>query len=204
MSVDKTTAQDDLAFIRRLMSPDDDGAAQREFGKHYAIWGLFFALPLLPEWARTAGLIALPDLYWPIAAAVVTVAVIIVTVTMSRRAKPTVGVQARASHAVFGGVGWANVAVLIGLVFAATRLEDGRIMMIHAVVVFAFQGAAWYAIWALRKRAFAGIVAGGWFVCAVALGATMPTHWFVLLAALGLLGLMVLPGIVMMRTPRAA
>ena len=77
-------------------------------------------------------------------------------------------------------------------------------MMLHGVVVFAFQGAAWYAVWALRKRAWTGLVAAGWFVFAAALGATLPSHWFVLLASAGLFLLMVVPGWVMVRTAARA
>jgi hypothetical protein len=72
--------------------------------------------------------------------------------------------------------------------------------MSHAVVVFAFQGAAWYALWAIRKRPWTGLVAGGWYLAAAALGLTVGTPHFVLLCAVGLLLLMVAPGWAMMRS----
>lgn len=201
MTLEKATAEDDLAFIRKLIAPDSEGRAQRDFGKAYAMWGLAFSLPLLPEWARSAGLIALPTSYWPIAAVAITLLITVAMIAGARGAKPAVGMQARAKNAVFGGVGFANLAVLIGLILVSYRLRDGRIMMLHAVVVFAFQGAAWYAVWALRKRPMALIVSLGWIAFAILLGALIPGHLFILAAAIGLFVLMVIPGVILARTP---
>jgi hypothetical protein len=205
MATDKTTAQDDLAFLRKLMSPDDDGASQRAFGQMYALWGLAFSVPLFLEWARLVGLVALPTWYWPAAAAVMTVVITIASIVSARTSKPVVGVQNRAGTAVFAGVGLANIAVLLALALVANNLKDGRILMLHAVVVFAFQGAAWYTVWAMRKHAWTGLVAAGWFVFAAGLGATIPGPNFVLAASVGLFLLMVAPGWIMVRTaPKAA
>lgn len=204
MAAEKTTAAEDLAFLRQLVAPADDGAYQRGFGRMYALWGMAFAVPLFVEWLRIVGLVALPQNFWVIASVVVTVAIIGVTVVVARRSKPTLGVQARAVNAVFAGIGWANVAVLAGLILVAVNQKDGGVMMIHALVVFAFQGAAWYAVWALRKVAWHGLVAAGWFVSAAVMGATIPTHWFVLLASLSLFLLMALPGWIMLRTAPTA
>lgn len=202
MAIDKTTAAEDLAFLKRLMSPDDDGAAQRGFGAMYALWGMAFAIPLFVQWAGFMGWVALPDWYWTVVATVVSVVLTILTIVLGRRDGPAVGVQAKAWSSVFAGVGIANLAVLIGLGLAANRLGDGRVLMLHAVVVFAFQGAAWYVVWALRRKAWLAVVSGGWFVLAAAMGATLPGPDFVLLAAVGLTLLMGVPGFVMMRTPR--
>lgn len=205
MALDKTKAEADLAFLRTLVSADGDGADQRTFGAMYAVWGLAFAVPLLVQWFGMIGVLSLPPWYWAAAATAMSLLLIVLTIFVTLRGKPAVGVQARAWRAVFAGVGWANVAVLLGLVLVANNLKDGRILMIHAVIVFAFQGAAWYAVWALRKRAWTGLVAGGWFVFAAGLGATIPGPGFVLLAAVGLFLLMTVPGVVLIRTaPRAA
>lgn len=203
MTVTPESAGDDLAFLRRLMSSDDSAAWRRGFGTIYGLWGIVFSLALLPEWARWAGYVDLPANYWLWAAAIVTVVLSIGTIWITRRAPPTVGVQAKALNAMFGGVGWANAVVLVALVLAAGVLKDGRIMMLHAVVVFAFQGAAWFAVWALRKQLWIGAVSAGWFVAAILSGLTLATPNFILVCALALLLLMALPGLLMARTPLA-
>jgi hypothetical protein len=201
MTADKTTAHEDLAFLRQILSPDQDAAQTRYFGQLYALWGMAFAVPLFMEWLRIIGLAPLPDYFWLASSMAVTIGIIIVTIVASRRARPALGMQARAANAVFAGVGFANIAVLVGLIFVAVIIRDGRVMMIHALVVFAFQGAAWYALWALRKRPFAGLVAGGWYLSAGVAGAAVARpDLFVLFCAVILVLLMVLPGLVMARS----
>lgn len=199
MSTDKTTAQEDLAFLRRLVSTDDSSAAQRAFGLMYALWGAAFALPMFVQWLGMVGVLRLPAWYWTVVATVVTVLLLAVTVLLGRRTTPSVGVQARAWRAAFAGVGLANLAVLVGLSCVAANLKDGRVLMIHAVVVFAFQGAAWYVVWALRRIAWTGLVAAAWYLFAAALGATIPGPSFVLIGSIGLFVLMVGPGVALMR-----
>jgi hypothetical protein len=204
MTIDRTTAQEDLAFLRRLIPAEVDAETQRRFGRIYAVWGGAFAAPLFVQWLAMIGLIGLPDWYWTAASVAITLVLVVFTILVGRRDGPALGVQARAWRSVFAGVGWANVAVLVALVLVANSLKDGRVMMIHGVVVFAFQGAAWYLVWALRKVVWTGVVAGGWYLFAVGLGATLPGPSFVLLAAMGLFLLMVVPGVIMMRTPDRA
>lgn len=204
MSDTPQSAEQDLAFLRRLVESDDGLAWRRAFGRSYAMWGAAFAIPLLFEWARWAGLIELPRNFWLWAAAVVTVGLTVVSLWGSKRWGPVTGAQSKALLAIFAGVGWANVAVLIALIVAANALKDGRIMMLHAVVVFAFQGAAWYAVWALRKRLWTGLVAAGWYLGAILTGVTLGTPTFILMCALSMLLLMVAPGVVMMRESERA
>lgn len=204
MAMDKTTAQEDLAFLRRLIPGEVDAETQRRFGWMYAIWGAAFAVPIFVQWLAMVGVIGLPAWYWTAASVVITVALLVFTVLVGRRDNPAVGVQARAWRSAFAGVGLANLAVLVALVFVANNLKDGRVLMIHGVVVFAFQGAAWFLVWALRKVVWTGLVAAGWYLFAVGLGATLPGPTFVLLAAVGLALLMVVPGWIMARTPDRA
>lgn len=200
MTAEKTTAQEDLAFLRQLLSPDQDVIHWRFFGKMYAIWGTAFAVPLFMEWLRILGLAPLPGYFWLAASTVVTVGLITVSIILGVRSRPAVGMQARAGNAVFGGVGLANLAVLVGLIFGTVAIGDGRIMMLHAVVVFAFQGAAWYVVWALRRRPWAGVVAGAWFVARAVMGAAIANPpLFVFLSAVFLVLLMVVPGLVLAR-----
>ena len=200
MSVTPETAQQDLAVLSRLMGTTDNVEWRKGFGLIYALWGGVFALALAPEWARMAGYVQLPPNYWLWAAAIVTVLLGIGTVWFARRSPPTLGAQAKALNALFGGVGCANAVVLVSLILAANALKDGRVMMIHAVVVFAFQGAAWFAIWSLRRRLWIGLVATGWFAAAILAGLTMATVAnFIMVCLLALVFLMTLPGVLMAR-----
>jgi hypothetical protein len=198
------TAEQDLAFLRQLVEADDGAAWRRAFGRTYAMWGAGFAIPLLFEWARWEGFIELPENFWLWAAAVVTGGLTVISVWGAKRWGPVTGAQSKAALAIFAGVGWANVAMLVALILVANALKDGRIMMLHAVVVFAFQGAAWYAVWVLRKRLWTGLVAAGWFAGAVLTGLTLGTPTFILMCALAMLLLMVAPGVAMMREPERA
>lgn len=204
MSVTPQSAEQDLAFLRRLMGSDDGGAWRRGFGRIYALWGAAFAIPLTFEWARWVGLIELPRNFWVYAAVIVTVLVGGASVWIARRSPPTTGAQGKALNATFGGIGWANLVVLVALIAVANALKDGRIMMLHAVIVFGFQGAAWYAVWALRKRLWIGLVAAGWYAAAVGAGLTLATPTFILVCAAALILLMVVPGLVMARPEPAA
>lgn len=200
MSVTPETAEQDMALLRRLMGASDNAEWRKGFGLIYGLWGGVFALALAPEWARMAGYVELPANYWLWAAAIASVLLTIGTMWFARRSPPTLGAQAKALNALFGGVGWANVVVLVSLVLAAYALKDGRVMRLHAVVVFAFQGAAWFAIWSLRKRLWIGLVAAGWYAAAILAGLTMATVAnFILVCVLALVFLMALPGVLMAR-----
>jgi len=200
---DKATAQEDVAFLKSILSPDPTGAWQRTFGKVYALWGGGFAIPLLFECARAVGFITLPSLFWPFAALVVTLILLPLTYFWTKGTGPAVGSAAKSANAIFGGVGWANLAVLIGLIFASKLFEDNRIMMIHAAVVFAFQGAAWYAVWALRRVGWIGLVSAGWYIAAIASAATMnQISVFIPVVTAAMLLLMVAPGLYMIRKAR--
>ena len=50
------------------------------------------------------------------------------------------------------------------------------IWLIYPCCVFLLQGAAWLVAWIMRRRAWLGLVAGGWFVFAIAMGLTHRPH----------------------------
>jgi hypothetical protein len=195
---DAVSAREDLAFLRQLMESDTEGRWQVSFGRIYAAWGIGFAVPITLEWLRMIGLVGLPTWFWPVSAALVLIPITAVNVIEGRRNGPVRGAQARAANAIFMGVGLANAAVLAALVAAAWTTGQWWILIIHGVVVFAFQGGAWFGVWVLRKRAWTGFVAAGWLIAAVGLGATLNyIEWFVLIVLLGLVFLMAVPGVMM-------
>src|SRR5690606_5267833 len=90
MTAEKSTAQEDLAFLRQLVSTADDAGQRRQFGRIYALWGLAFALPLLLEWGRMIGALPLPGSFWVVSAIAATALITIASIPMLRRAKPAV------------------------------------------------------------------------------------------------------------------
>ena len=66
-------------------------------------------------------------------------------------------------------------------------------------------GAAWMIVYALRRRAWTAVVSAGWFATGVTMAFSIGhPPAFLAATAFGLFGLMVAPGLYMMRRPREA
>jgi len=60
-------------------------------------------------------------------------------------------------------------------------------------------------VWHIRRRGWFGLVAAGWFVIGLAMGvAIVQPPIFMILAGLGFLLFMLIPGWALMRQPKAA
>src|SRR5437868_540186 len=67
--------------------------------------------------------------------------------------------------------------------------------LIYPACVFILQGAAWMVAWAVRRQAWLGLVAVGWFAFAIAMGLTTDhLGFYVLFCGLGIWSCMALPG----------
>lgn len=202
MNVD--AARDDLAYLRGLVQPNDDG--QRRFGQSYFAAGVCYGIQMLLHGAQMLGWIADPTLGLLIGVGptIVFTAILVALLWRDRRAAPT-NVASRAVMAVFAGVGLGNLALVAIIGLAAWRAESLQVWLIYPCVVMVLQGIAWIVAWAVRRRAWLGGVAVGWFAVGVAMGiAIVDLTAFVVITGLGLLFFMVVPGWVMMRQPRVA
>ncbi|MEN3748918.1 hypothetical protein TPR58_17210 [Sphingomonas sp. HF-S3] len=202
-------ARDDLAFVRALVS--EGGQAQASLGRALVAGGLCYGLQSLVQWLFALG-VAAPD--WLQLAVGVLPTVIFITllvVLMQRdKAQSQHGVATRALNAAFGGAGLAAMTTAFVFGYLSWRLGEFRIFLFHPMMVCVVQGTVWYIAFAIRRRGWLGLVSAGWFLVAVGLGLLLGTgdsaliHWFVLLIGLALLGLMALPGWILMRSARAA
>jgi hypothetical protein len=203
MSNTPQSARDDLAFLRSLVDAGD--GMQRSFGEAYVAAGAAYGgqfvlsaaqglgwLPTDKAWSLVIGIgptiIFLPILAW--------------IIFRNRRARPP-GIVGRAIGSVFACAGAANIALIAVIGSVALREHSLTTWLIYPCAVYVLQGAAWLAAWTLRRRPWMAAVAAGWFVTGVAMALQVQTiNAFVMIAGLGLILLMVVPGAFMMRANR--
>ncbi|MBI1682279.1 hypothetical protein [Caulobacter hibisci] len=197
------TVQDDLAFLRGLA---EGGAERAGFGVAggalYGSAGLLYGIQTLVYFAQEKGLVRLGGLGNLILAWLPTLifVVLMTIVIVVERKRPKGGVASRAVNAAFAGAGLANLALIIVFAVAAARNHDFRYWLFHPAVVFVMQGAVWYAVFALRKRAWMLVVSLGWLASGVALGLLVDrADLYLLIAGFGLFAFMMVPGFFMMR-----
>jgi len=199
-------AQDDLAFMRRLVD-QGGGRAGVAGGSIFLAAGLLYGGQCLYHWAQLRRLADFPGpLNLLMAAGPTVVFLIILTVVLLRdsRVAPT-GSMPRALQATFAGVGLANLAMVAVFGVNAARHPEFPVWLFYPAVIFALQGAAWFVVWQMRRRAWVGLVALGWLAAAVALGLSIDAlERYILIAAGSLILLMAVPGAVMMRLARKA
>jgi hypothetical protein len=197
------TAQDDLAFLRGLA----EGGAERgglgvAGGALYGSAGLIYGLECLGHFGQAAGALRLSvsgNLLLGFAPTVIFVILMVIVIVVDRK-KPTTGVANRAVNSAFAGTGIANLALVVIFASAASRNHDFRYWLFHPAVVFVLQGAVWYVIYMLRKRAWMALVSLGWLVAGVSMGLLIDRpEFYLLIASLGLFALMMVPGFWMMR-----
>lgn len=194
---------DDLAFMRELAERGQRGSITG--GSVFVAGGLLYGIQCLYHLIQLRGWIAFPDIVNLLFSAGPTVLFLIILawVLWKDRNAGQGGMMSRALNAVFGGIGLANLAMVIVFGFNAATSGDFKIWMLYPAVIFALQGAAWYTAAVLRKRAWLGVVAGGWLVTAVALGLTRDAlEIYLLVTTLALFLLMALPGFVLIRLAR--
>ena len=193
-------AQDDLAFLRELAERGQRGSITG--GSVFVAGGVLYGVQCLYHWAQMRGWIDPPDIVNLVFVASITagfLAYLIWVLWKDRKAGQS-GLMNRALNAVFGGVGLANLAMVIVFGFNAASANDFSLWLFYPPVIFALQGAAWYAAAVLRKRAWQGLVAAGWLIAATALGLVRHSpEAYLLIAMLSLFLLMALPGVVLIR-----
>lgn len=200
------TAESDLAFLRAIVQ---GGARPRpSVGTAYMWSGLLYGAQCLFHLGQIFGLVDVPG---PVSLAFVvfiTVAVLGVLVWASledKKAGAPGPLAARAINAAFSGVGMANLAMLVIFGVNAARSDDFSIWLYYPAVVFAFQGAVWFMIWQLKRKAWMGFTALGGWLTAVSLGLLVhDTTAYLGVCTAALFLLFALPGWIMLRDARAA
>ena len=200
MTAEHDQARDDLAFMRSLIGGGEK--FQATAGELFMWAGTLYGLQCLGEWLDTVGVIQLPPLgHLFLGVAPTAVFLIVLTRVIWRdRKAPKGGPTTRALTAVFTGAGIANLILAVVFAFGAHVEQSMTVWLYHPVVVCLFQGVAWYVAWSMRKRAWVGLVALGWFALTLTLGVTIyNVGAFLLTLGVGLILLMAIPGYAMTR-----
>jgi len=188
--------RDDLAFLRTLVQTGDDNL--RQFGRVYLAAGVCYLAQTLLGLGQASGwipnkgaAIGLTIGIGPTAIFLVSLAVIL----RRGRSKPAPGAASRAIAAMFGAVGMANLVLITVISMVAWREKSVTIWLLYPCAVFISQGAAWLAMYSLRRRPWVALVAAVYFGCAIGMGVGIDS-WLVYLgfASAGLLFGMALPG----------
>jgi len=195
-----SSVQDDLAFMKALTDGDVARRHQALFGRIYFAAGLIYGFQIVVQWMTYVDLVELP-FSEGLFVLMINAAFIgyLVWEIWRNRGLGKGTMTNRAINACFSAVGTANLAVAIILFLGAWRLEEPMIGVLIPCVGFALQGAGWFVAYTLRRQAWHGVVALGWFVTAVAMAYYIGTMTCLLLIGLGILLWMAIPGFVMMR-----
>jgi hypothetical protein len=198
------TAQDDLAFMRALVTPGEDG--QRVFGRAYFAAGLCYGIQMLLHgfqhlgWIAGQGPIAIAVAIGP---SVVFLAILGWMLAKGPAQAPTA--INRTVAALFRAVGVTNLALVLVIGSIAWRLGNPTIWLIYPCTVMILQGMAWMVVYALRRRPWLAVVAAGWFIVGIGMAIAIENlDYFILICGAGMVCFMLVPGFHMMRQARTA
>jgi hypothetical protein len=202
MNTDAHTAREDLAFLRQLVERGDQTSAA--WTKGYFAGGLIYGAQMLMHAGQFFGLLPVSGLaslaisggpslvFLPVMA----------WIGWRHRADRPPASTGRAVGAVFGAVGMANLGLILVIGWSALQHRSLAIWLIYPACVFILQGAAWMVAWAMRRRAWLGLVSLGWFAFGIGMGLTTDRiGLYLLFCGLGIWTCMALPGWLMSRTP---
>ena len=196
-------ARDDLAFMRALVTTTED--SQRTFGETYLAAGACYggqmvmhglqALGLLPSGGPVALLIGLGP-------SVVFLALLVWILTQRQVPQAPTTVN-RAIGSLFGSVGLANLMMILIFGSISWREHSILIWLIYPCIVMILQGMAWLVAGSLRRKTWMGVVALGFFITGVGMAFAIKTlDAYVVIAGLGMIAFMAVPGAVMIRQSR--
>jgi hypothetical protein len=200
--MDADKARDDLAFLRALVAGPED-QWQLQFGKIYAAAGACYSVQMLMHIGQFAGVmpdtgLAAQAIGW--GPSVVFLAILVWIIRRDGGSMPGGGATSRAVGSVFAAVGISNLALCLSIGSVALRLHSQTIWLIYPCVVMVLQGLAWMVAFMLRRKAWLGIIALGWFATGVTMAIfieNMPG--FIAAATAGIVGFMLIPGLHIVR-----
>lgn len=197
-------ARDDLAFIKALVAPDDGW--QQQFGRIYFAAGVCYSTQLLLHAGQLLGVVSSAPVPSLVIGWLPTVIFAAIMAWIILRDRPRhIGGASRAVGTVFASVGLANVALCVSLGSIALRLHSQTIWLIYPVVVMVLQGMAWLVAFMLRRRSWMGVVALGWFLVGIGMAAAIQTIGaYIVVAGIGMVTFMLVPGLLMIRQARQA
>jgi hypothetical protein len=190
----------DLVFMKALVT--EGPQMQASSGQLYMVAGISYGVQCLFQWAELVGIVKYPVWLSLTIAVLPTVIFLIVMswVLWQNRKIKQHGVATRALNSVFSSTGLANLFMVIVFGYNAITQKSITIWLYYPIVVCAFQGAAWYAAYMIRKKAWMAALSAGWFITTLAAGFNIYTPGnYVLVLAIALLVLMGGGGYIMAR-----
>jgi hypothetical protein len=206
MASDLQGARDDLAYMRNLVS--GTGPMQSTIGEAFVWAGSLYGSQCILHWLQVRGVAPETGLGALVIAFGPTIAFccVLTWIIWKDRKVKAAGVASRALGAVFQGAGLANLVMAFVFAYGATKAESFGLWLYHPIVVFMFQGVAWYVAWAILRRTWLAFVAAGWFAMTVALGVALyvDVGTYLLILGISLIVLMAIPGWVIWRGAKKA
>jgi hypothetical protein len=205
MDADTQSLRDDVAFLRALVQADEDN--YRPLAEGYLLGGLVYGGEMLLHAGQMAGLVPATPLASLIVGAGPTVIFIAGLVFLLRRHGATMpascALTTKAIRTAFAAIGICNLALIAVVGAVAIREQSLTVWLIYPCTVFVLQGAAWLLAFLLRRRTWHGVIAAGWFAIGIAMAIFVTRQdIYILLAGAGFLGLMALPGYLLLRHAR--
>jgi hypothetical protein len=198
------SARDDLAFVRALMS--ESGQVQSSLGQALLAGGACYGVQCLLQAFLSTGIqvpVAVHLVVGITPTLVFLVAITLISIRDKGKSQHSVGT--RAINAAFGGGGLAALTTALIFGYLAFSFHNMGTWLLHPTMICVVQGTVWYTAYAIRRRGWFALVSVGWFATALVLawmlgqGNEKLIPYFLLVLAAALLGLMALPGWIMMR-----
>jgi hypothetical protein len=189
-----------LAFMKALVT--EGPQMQASSGKLYMVAGLCYGVQCLLQWTQIVGIVdysVWANLTMAILPTVVFLVAMSYVLWQNRKVKQH-GVATRALNAIFSSTGLANLFMVAVFGYNAITQKSITIWLYYPIVVCAFQGAAWYAAYMIRKKLWMAAISAGWFIATLGAGFSIyNTGNYILVLAFALIILMGGGGYVMVR-----
>jgi hypothetical protein len=192
--------RDDLSFMRSLM--EDDGSVQRACGVGLLVAGSVFGLAMLRAFALDSGWLHWPEALRPLLPWDTPVLFFLILLPVLASQRKARGAHAVAAISATSRAVWASwAAVGVGCAVSAVSLS---IAGMHAAgsLAFTFWGSGWFIAAAAYRRATFAMVALGCYLTSLGAGLVSGGPYEALLMALGLWGLVALPGLMVLKQAR--
>jgi hypothetical protein len=216
MTDTSSSAHEDLAFLRGLVD-EDWRPGLWGFGAIYVAIGAVLIAHLAISASMDYGVLPLEGWSFWAAMAVLYSLFGLATVWINARAKHLFGtggrpfgadplkgsgVKGRAGMAALAGAFIAHMVLLVAFVVVAVRQQDGFVLQLIPLTLFALQGAMWFVVHAMRRQAWLQLEAWGWLAATLALAPLVDTVAYAPAIAVAAVVLMIVPGAYMMRAAR--
>ena len=199
-----TSARDDLAFVRALMS--EGGQVQSSLGQALLAGGVCFGVQCLLQSFLSTGVQVPVAVHLVVGFTPTLLFIVAITrITIRDKGASQHSVGTRAINAAFGAGGLAALTTAAIFAFLAWKTQSMATWLLHPIMICVVQGTVWYIAFAVRRQRWFGLISAGWFASSLLLAYLLGTGGvelvplFLLVLAAALLGLMALPGWIMMR-----